>query len=132
MTQIKEIVMAIVIVDSKVLVSRRLQSAHLGGFWEFPGGKCEQGESARQALTREALEELGIVVCVGKEFDRYTWDYTTGTLDLRFFHSSILKGDPRSLASQEIRWVTKKELTDLEFPPANDRIVEGLLSLKWD
>jgi len=59
-----QIVLGIVLRDGRVLVARRPTGVHLGGLWEFPGGRLEAGESPRQALARELQEEVGIVTAI--------------------------------------------------------------------
>jgi 8-oxo-dGTP diphosphatase len=116
---------AVVERDGRLLVARRLTGSHMGGFWEFPGGKCEPGESPEVCLARELVEELATRVDVGEEIYRTTYAYADRTLDLRFFRCAILD-EPRPLLGQEIRWVTRADLPTLEFPPADAELVARL------
>src|SRR5512135_1678392 len=116
---------AVVERDGRLLVARRLEGSHMGGRWEFPGGKCESGESARACLLRELKEELGVTAVVRGEIYRTTYAYDDRLLDLRFFRCELL-GEPRSLLGQEIRWVARRELRKLEFPPADRELVARL------
>ncbi len=109
----------------RLLVARRLEGSHMGGRWEFPGGKCEPGESARDCLLRELREELGVAGVVHEEIYRTTYDYKDRVLDLRFFRCD-LAGKPRPLLGQEIRWVSRRTLPTLEFPPADRELVRRL------
>ncbi len=109
----------------RLLVTRRLEGSHMGGFWEFPGGKCEPGEPPDACLARELLEELGVAAIVHEEIYRTTYAYGDRVLDLRFFRCD-LAADPRSLLGQEIRWVRRHELETLEFPPADAELVARL------
>lgn len=111
--------------DGRLLVARRLEGSHMGGRWEFPGGKCEPGETARACLARELAEELGVDAVVHEEIYRTTHAYDDRTLDLRFFRCD-LAGEPRPLLGQEIRWVERRELPTLEFPPADRELVARL------
>ncbi len=111
--------------DSRYLVARRLRGTHLEGFWEFPGGKCEPGETHHGCLTREIREELGCEVCVGEELLAVTHDYPGQTVELHFFRCTT-SGTPRPLLGQELRWIARRELRTLEFPPADAELIELL------
>jgi mutator protein MutT len=113
---------AVVERDGCLLVTRRLEGSHMGGFWEFPGGKCEPGEPPEACLARELLEELGVAAVVHEEIYRTTYAYGDRVLDLRFF-ACDLDAEPRPLLGQEIRWVSRHELPTLEFPPADAELV---------
>jgi 8-oxo-dGTP diphosphatase len=108
--------------DGRLLVARRLEGSHMGGFWEFPGGKCEPGESAEACLAREILEELGAAAAVHEQIYRTTYAYEDRVLDLRFFRCELTT-EPRPLLGQEVRWVPRHELQTLEFPPADSELI---------
>ena len=116
---------AVVEREGRVLVTRRLEGSHMGGFWEFPGGKCEPGEPPDACLARELLEELGVTATVREEIYRTTYAYDDRVLDLRFFRCD-LAAEPRPLLGQEIRWVQRHEFELLEFPPADAELVTRL------
>jgi 8-oxo-dGTP diphosphatase len=116
---------AVVERGGRLLVARRLEGSHLGGFWEFPGGKCDPGESAEACLARELLEELGATAAVHEEIYRTTYAYDDRVLDLRFFRCDLTT-EPRPLLGQEIRWVLRHELRTLEFPPADSELIARL------
>jgi 8-oxo-dGTP diphosphatase len=116
---------AVVERDGRLLVTRRLEGSHMGGFWEFPGGKCEPGEPPDACLARELLEELGVAATVHEEIYRTTYADGTRVLDLRFFRCEV-GAEPRSLLGQEIRWVPRHQLETLEFPPADTELVARL------
>jgi 8-oxo-dGTP diphosphatase len=109
---------AVVERDGLLLVTRRVDGAHLAG-------QCEVGESPEDCLVRELREELGVEAAVGAEIYRTTYAYADRRLDLRFFECMV-EGDPRPLIGQEIRWVARHELLDLQFPPADSELVERL------
>ncbi len=116
---------AVVERDGMLLVTRRLAGTHLGGHWEFPGGKCEANETPEECLARELQEELGVRAIVRDEIYRTDYDYGDRRLELRFFRCE-LTGGPRPLIGQEIRWVGPSELADLRFPPADAELVRRL------
>jgi mutator protein MutT len=98
---------------------------HLAGHWEFPGGKCEPGESLRACLTRELDEELSVGVEVGDEIFATTHDYGDRSVELHFLRC-VLHGDPSPQLGQEMRWVRREELAALEFPPADAELIRWL------
>jgi mutator protein MutT len=116
---------AVVERDSRYLVTRRLRGTHLEGFWEFPGGKCETGETHVECLVREIREELGCVVTVGDKLLSVAHDYPERTVELHFFRCD-LGADPRPLLGQEIRWISRVELRELAFPPADVELIRLL------
>jgi 8-oxo-dGTP diphosphatase len=107
------------------LVTRRLRGTHLEGMWEFPGGKCEPGETHAACLQREILEELGCAADVGEKLLAVAHDYGDRCLELHFFRCE-LTGEPAPLLGQEIRWVSRAELRTLDFPPADEDLIRLL------
>jgi mutator protein MutT len=116
---------AIVERDGTFLVTRRPRGVHLGGLWEFPGGKCEPGESHPECLRREIQEELGIAIEVNGEVFTVSHAYDDRIVELHFFACDIA-AEPRPLIGQEIRWVPGDGLLELEFPPADAELIELL------
>jgi len=112
--------------DGAYLVTRRPLGVHLGGMWEFPGGKCDGGESLEACLTREIREELGCEIDVGEEVFATAHAYAERLVELHFF-ACTLHGQPTPVLGQEVRWVSPTELSTLEFPPADDELI-ALLS----
>ena len=108
------------------LVTRRLRGTHLEGLWEFPGGKCEPGETLAACLEREIAEELGCAVDVGAELLSVSHAYDERRVELHFFSCS-LHGEPRPLLGQEIRWIARADLRTLAFPPADDDLIRLLV-----
>jgi len=113
--------------DGRFLVTRRQQGVHLEGYWEFPGGKCETGEALDACLARELREELDVEAHVGEEVLVTTHPYADRSVELHFFRCE-LRGEPRPLLGQEMRWATREELATLEFPPADDELIQRLTS----
>ena len=116
---------AVVERDGAFLVTRRLKGTHLAGTWEFPGGKCEPGEPLEACLWREIREELGARCSVGSEIFRITHEYTERRIELHFYACTLLD-DPVPLLGQEMRWVPRNQLTELDFPPADDELIRKL------
>lgn len=118
---------AIIERDGRLLVTRRLEGTHLAGLWEFPGGKCEPDESHDTCLAREIAEELGVDATVGDELLTTEHDYTDRIIRLHFRWCRI-SAEPQPRLGQQIRWVTRTELTSLEFPPADRELIALLTS----
>jgi 8-oxo-dGTP diphosphatase len=112
--------------DGRYLVTRRQPGAHLAGVWEFPGGKCDDGEPLTSCMARELEEELGIQAIVGSEIFTITHDYPDRRVELHFFECRT-SDDPSPLLGQDMRWVTKEELEDLDFPPADAELIQILV-----
>jgi mutator protein MutT len=118
---------AIVERDGRFLVSRRPPGVHLEGLWEFPGGKCDPGESLQACLERELREELGAASRIGDEVMDVAHAYPERIVELHFFRCELLE-DPRPLLGQELRWVSREGLAQLSFPPADAELIERLRS----
>lgn len=112
--------------DGQYLIARRKAGDHLGGLWEFPGGKREPGESLEACLRRELREELDIEITAPVLFRIIRHDYPEKTVELNFFHCSIAAGEERPLGCDEVRWVAAGELGSFEFPPADRPLIEAL------
>jgi 8-oxo-dGTP diphosphatase len=114
--------------DGCFLVTRRQQGVHLAGFWEFPGGKCDAGETLIACLARELKEELDVEARIGREVYSVTHAYPERSVELHFFECQ-LSGEPRPQIGQEMRWVRREELSSLEFPPADAELIQQLSRL---
>lgn len=93
------------------------------GFWEFPGGKCEPGESPEAATRRECLEEVGVEVEVGDLLRRVVHRYPHGLIALHYYRCSTV-GEPS--ADSGFAWVPARDLVTYRFPEANEAIVAVL------
>jgi mutator protein MutT len=111
--------------DGRFLVTRRLEGTHLSGYWEFPGGKCDPGETPEACLARELREELGIDAQIGNEIVVTEHTYPERTVRLHFRRCEIT-GEPRPLLNQEMRWVSRDEMRTLPFPDADRKLIELL------
>src|SRR5205814_7666844 len=101
--------------DDRFLLTRRQRCVHLEGYWEFPGGKCEPGESHAACLMREIREELAVEATVGNELLATTHAYADRLVELHFFRCRV-SGTPAPQLGQEMRWVAREELAQLAFP----------------
>jgi mutator protein MutT len=118
---------AIIQQEEKILLTRRKPDSVLGGFWEFPGGKQEPGETLECCLRREVKEELGVEIGEPQVFHSLRYQYPEQAVELHFFTCSIIQGHPQPLDCAEIAWVHKAELISYEFPPADISVLTRLL-----
>jgi 8-oxo-dGTP diphosphatase len=116
---------AVVERDGAYLVTRRPTGVHLGGLWEFPGGKCESGESLAACLAREIREELNCEAEIGEEVFTTSHAYPDRIVELHFF-ACVVKGEPAPALGQELCWIPRDQLRSLEFPPADDELIARL------
>jgi 8-oxo-dGTP diphosphatase len=116
---------AVIEEDNRFLLTRRPRGTHLEGFWEFPGGKCDDGESLTDCLAREIDEELGCPITVGAEIYSITHTYPERVVELHFF-ACTLAGVPHPRLGQEMRWVARGDLRTLNFPEADAELIAQL------
>lgn len=119
------VVAAVIEEAGRILVTRRQPGVHLAGMWEFPGGKIDPGEAHQDALRREIREELGVEIDVGALILATNHAYTGRTVAL-YFYRCALKGAPKPLLGQEMRWVAHDDLASLEFPAADEELIRLL------
>jgi 8-oxo-dGTP diphosphatase len=117
---------AVIEIDGRFLVTRRQKGVHLEGYWEFPGGKCNQDETLQECLARELREELEAPSRVGEEIWTTTHAYPERAIELHFFRCELL-AVPRPQLGQEMRWVRRDELAGLQFPPADAALIGMLI-----
>jgi 8-oxo-dGTP diphosphatase len=120
------VVAAVIESGDSFLVTRRQDGVHLAGMWEFPGGKIDPGESHADGLRREIREELDTDVAVRDLVLETTHAYPDRTVTLFFYRCELL-GTPQPMIGQEMRWVGRKELASLGFPPADAKLIRTLV-----
>jgi mutator protein MutT len=124
-----DVAIAVIARDQSVLICKRRAKDSFGGFWEFPGGKRESGESLRDCLHREMMEELGITVRIGQPLTPIRHDYPHVLLTLCPFLCQLAKGIPQPLASQQLKWIRPSQLKRHRFPPANVSLLDEVAKL---
>jgi 8-oxo-dGTP diphosphatase len=124
--EIIEIALAIVHRHDRWLVAKRPAHVHLGGQWEFPGGKLENGERAEQAALREVAEECGVTATAERLLPAEICHYPERSVRLTPVVCRWTGGDARPLASDEVRWVTLSEVDTLDMPAVNAKIIAQL------
>lgn len=121
---------ALIAADGSILVQQRREGGAHGGLWEFPGGKCEPGETLRGALVRELEEELGIRVAASNLEPLVFAAEPAGDRELLLlFTSRDWQGEPRALDAQALRWCAPAELLALPMPPADIPLARELARL---
>lgn len=126
-----EVVAAVIASGGKILATARGYGA-FKGFWEFPGGKVEPGETLEAALARELREELAIEVSVGELLGTVDYEYPEFFIRLHCFSCKILGGELKLLEHSAARWLPRRELPSLNWLPADLEIVKQLAGEKGD
>jgi 8-oxo-dGTP diphosphatase len=111
---------------AKVLLTRRREGQHLAGFWEFPGGKVEQGEDPEAAVVRECLEEIAVTLEVVDVIEVAWHRYEEKEVLLLFYDCRLVSGEVQDLEVAEHAWVEVDRLGDYPLPPPDARLVTKL------
>jgi 8-oxo-dGTP diphosphatase len=121
---------AIIRKNGCVLLARRSAGQKLAGFWEFPGGKVENGETAEECLARELAEELGILTRIGEKCAESLHQYDHGNLHIVAYLVDCIAGEPRPSVHDRLEWVTIADMERYQLLPADIPIVKSLEKLK--
>jgi 8-oxo-dGTP diphosphatase len=116
---------AIIERDGMVFIAQRRPGKHMGGKWEFPGGKIEPGESPEESLARELDEELDVRAEIGEFLCRAFYEGEGVSLELLVYRARI-SGSPRLVEHQDMRWVRPEELLSYDLADSDRRVVESL------
>lgn len=117
--------------NDTILCAQRGPSKSLAGYWEFPGGKIEAGETPQEALKREIEEELLCEISVGPKICSTQQHYDFGTIKLTTFLCSLTHGEPSLTEHTQLRWISKTKLVTLDWAPADRATAQQLMTLKW-
>lgn len=112
----------------ELLACLRPAGKHLGGLWEFPGGKIEPGESPREALVRELREELAIEVEVGEALTQVVWTYGETMIRLCPYRCRIIHGEPKAMEHEQLMWCAAENPRDLKWADADLPILAEILA----
>jgi 8-oxo-dGTP diphosphatase len=116
--------------QGRVLLAQRPPGKHLAGSWEFPGGKCEPGESPLDALTRELREELGIELQRAEPLIRVPWNDAGRALLLDAWRVDQWQGTPQSLERQALQWRHPAQIDPAMLAPADRPILQLLVATR--
>lgn len=123
-----EVSAALIFHGGRLLITQRHAKSHLGGLWEFPGGKRETDETFEECLVREIREELGVEISVGKLFEEIYHDYPEKSVHLKFFLCRLVSGEPQPIDCAAVKWIDKAGLVVHEFPAADAQLLQKLKS----
>jgi mutator protein MutT len=126
-----EVSAGLVFHDGRLLIAQRKPDAHLGGLWEFPGGKREPGETFEACLVRELKEELAITIEVGELIEEISHDYPDKLVLLRFFRCRLVSGEPQAIGCHALAWVTRDNFRAYPFPAADAALLDKLDRIAW-
>jgi mutator protein MutT len=124
-----DVAIAVIVRGAHALICQRKQADTFGGFWEFPGGKRESGETLEQCLLRELREELDIDVVVLRPLTTIEHNYPHVALRLCPFLCSTPDREPRPIECQRFAWVTADALSRYQFPPANESLLNEVAQI---
>ncbi|MDY0184759.1 MAG: (deoxy)nucleoside triphosphate pyrophosphohydrolase [Desulfuromonadaceae bacterium] len=122
-----EVAAAIIVEDGLVLLGQRSEHTHLGGYWEFPGGKLEPGESVYACVEREVQEELGVAARAGALVCESIYAYPFGTVKLLCVHTFLLQKQLMRNVHTRLEWVALEALSTYNLAPADIPVVPHLL-----
>ncbi len=115
----------------QMLIAQRPRDGMLGGLWEFPGGKREEGESLQECLRREIREELDFEIEVGEVLCRVDHAYTHFSITLYALSARYKEGEPKSIGCADWRWVYPEQLDDFAFPRSDRKVIEFVRQRGW-
>ena len=120
-----KVVAAIIIDEDKVFATQR-GYGNYKGWWEFPGGKVEEGETPEVALVREIKEELDTEIAVGRRLTTVEYDYPEFHLSMDCFICEIISGDLTLLEHEAARWLPVDDMKQVKWLPADIEVVEAV------
>lgn len=123
-----QVTAAVITRNGCVLIACRPPHGLLGGLWEFPGGKQQEGEDLASCLRREIREELGVEIEVGELLGVYRHAYTHFRITLHAFRCLLLRGEPQSIQVADLRWVRLEELSQFPMGKIDRKISQRLVS----
>ncbi len=124
----QEVAAGLIFRDGQLLVAQRRLGDHLGGLWEFPGGKRMNHETFEECLRRELKEELDVEVEVGELLETVRHVYPEKQVLLKFFRCRLKQGEPRPVGCHDVAWIRAADLLAYDFPAADSTLIERLRS----
>ena len=127
----KQVVAALIVRESKLLICQRKKDQPMALKWEFPGGKIEPGEQPVAALKRELNEELGIHAEIGEKVASLEHRYKNGgAVELHFFRVDKFEGEIENIIFAQVRWVNRRDLPRYDFLDADKQLVQQIAAGK--
>lgn len=120
------VVAAVIKNENKIFATAR-GYGEFKGQWEFPGGKIEAGETPQEAFVREIKEELETTIQVGDLIDTIEHDYPTFHLSMDCYWCDVVEGELKLLEAESARWLSKEELYDVKWLPADILLIEKIM-----
>jgi len=121
-----DVVGAAIIKDGKLFVAQRPEGKEVGLKWEFPGGKIEEGESPKEALVREIMEELGTLIEVKHYIATVRYQYPDFHLTMHVFRCTLAGPEPELTEHVASKWITAQEIDSLDWAPADYKILDAV------
>ncbi len=123
-----EVVAALIVHDGRIFATER-GYGDWKGYWEFPGGKVEPGETPEAALVREIREELATEISVDRYVTTIEWDYPAFHLSMRCYLCSVVSGSLTLLEHEAAAWLDRAHLRTVQWLPADESIIATIASL---
>jgi len=123
---VKDVAAAIIVRDGRVLVGRRAPGQNLAGYWEFPGGKLEPGETVQQCVERELVEELSVASVAGAVMMEHLHRYDGGAINLIAVHVRMIGDAWRLSVHDAVEWIGAARLAGLRLAPADIAIADAV------
>ena len=123
-----DVTAAIIYNNGKILITRRSPGEKHAGWWEFPGGKIEAGETPETCLRRELMEELAIDTVIGEQFAESIFEYEAGAVRLLAYRVEIISGEFTLRVHDRLQWVDTSKLCRFKLLPADRPIAKKLES----
>ena len=123
-----EVVAALIVHDGRIFATER-GYGDWKGWWEFPGGKVEPGETPEAALAREIREELATEISVDRYVTTIEWDYPAFHLSMRCYLCSVVSGSLTLLEHEAAAWLDRTHLRTVRWLPADESIIEKIADL---
>jgi mutator protein MutT len=124
--KIIEVGCAVIQNEGKILIAQRKTGSYYGGYWEFPGGKQEPGETIEQCLVREVREELGVEIEPLRLLRKTSHTYPEREVLLHFYLCRLVSGQPSKIDCEDFCWIEPKDSGEFQFLPADGDILEDL------
>lgn len=128
MTKRIPVVGAAIIENGKLLATKRTEGRSLGGYWEFPGGKIDSGETPEEALKREVFEEFGANATIFEKIDEpFEKEYDFGVVVLEILYVRLDSEITKTIEHEELRWVSEQEALELSWAPTDVPAIKELV-----